>query len=467
MDGIIFIDFFGDFIFPEYCKITAMEQAQTNKSDLIAIAEKTLEYAKQAGASAAEVDIGTGQGLSVTVRLGEVETIEHQRDKGMGITVYFGKKRSSANTTDFSDKALQETVNKACTIAKYANEDDCAGLLDPQYLAHEIPDLNLYHPWDITPDAAIKLAVECEDSARQTDNRITNADGTVLNTYGGTHVYGNSNGFCNGWQWTSHSLECAVIAEQDGKMQRDGWYTRARDHSELQTVTEVGAYAANRTITRLGARKLPTCNVPVIFEAPVARGLLATFLSAIAGGALYRKASFLLDSLGKQVFSSHINMREQPHIPKAPGSAPFDNDGMATRTRDLVSNGILQGYLLSAYSARKLGMTPTGNAGGVHNLTIEPGSYDLAGLIKLMNRGLLITDMIGFGVNNVTGDYSRGAMGLWIENGEIQFPVEEVTVAGNLAQMYQQILEVGTDTDRRGNVQTGSILIENMMIAGN
>ena len=444
-----------------------MEQTQTNRSELIAIAEKALDYATQAGASAAEVDIGTGQGLSVTVRLGEVETIEHQRDKGMGITVYIGKKRSSANTTDFSDKALQETVNAACNIAKYANEDECAGLLDPQYLTREVPDLDLYHPWDISPDAAIDLAIQCEDTARQADARITNADGTLLNTYGGTHVYGNSNGFCNGWQWTSHTLECAVIAEQDGKMQRDGWYSRARDHVDLQPVTEVGAYAASRTIARLGARKLPTCNVPVIFEAPVARGLLATFLSAISGGALYRKASFLLDSLGKQVFAPQITMREQPHISKGPGSAPFDNDGMATRTRELVKNGVLQGYLLSAYSARKLGMEPTGNAGGVHNLTIAPGKHDLAGLIKLMQRGLLITDMIGFGVNNVTGDYSRGAMGLWIENGEIQFPVEEVTVAGNLAQMYSQILEVGTDIDLRGNVQTGSILIENMMIAGN
>jgi len=448
-------------------KYTVMAQSQKKKSELVMIAEKVLDFAKQAGASAAEVDIGTGQGLSVTVRLGDVETIEHQRDKGMGITVYLGKKKSSANTTDFSDKALLETVNAAYTMAKYANEDDCAGLIEPQYLARDVPDLNLSHPWDISPDAAIHLAIECEEAARQADSRITNADGTVLNTYGGTHVFGNSHGFCDGWEWTSHSLECAVIAEQDGKMQRDGWYSRCRDHQELQAVTDVGLTAAKRTVNRLGARKIPTCNVPVIFEAPVARGLLATFLSAISGSAQYRKASFLLDCLGKQVFATHINIKEQPHIPKGPGSAPFDDDGMATRTQDLVSNGILQSYLLSAYSARKLGMTPTGNAGGVHNLTIESGKHDLAGLIKLMNRGLLITDMIGFGVNNVTGDYSRGASGLWIENGEIQFPVEEVTVAGKLTDMYHQILEVGNDIDRRGNVQTGSILIENMMIAGN
>ena len=250
-------------------------------------------------------------------------------------------------------------------------------------------------------------------------------------------------------------------------MQRDGWYSRCRDHHELEDVVDVGLIAAKRTVNRLGARKIPTCSVPVIFEAPVARGLLATFLSAVSGSAQYRKASFLLDCLGKQVFATHVNIKEQPHILKGPGSAPFDDEGMATRAQDLVSNGILQGYLLSAYSARKLGMTPTGNAGGVHNLTIATGDHDLAGLIKLMHRGLLITDMIGFGVNNVTGDYSRGASGLWIENGEIQYPVEEITVAGNLAGMYRQILEVGNDVDRRGNVQTGSILIENMMIAGN
>ena len=288
----------------------------------------------------------------------------------------------------------------------------------------------------------------------------------MLNSYGGSHVYGNSHGFSGGWDWTSHSLECAVIAEQDGKMQRDSWYTSARDHNELEDGPAVGRYAAQRTVTRLGASKIPTCNVPVIFEAPVAKGLLGAFLAAIAGGALYRKASFLLDRLGQQVFASHINICERPRIPKGPGSAPFDNDGMATRDRELVSNGILNGYLLSAYSARKLGLAPTGNAGGVHNLILETGQNDLNGLIKQMQRGLLITDMIGFGVNNVTGDYSRGASGLWIEQGQIQFPVEEITVAGNLSDMYRRIVEVGNDVDRRGNIQTGSILIESMMIAG-
>ena len=443
-----------------------MNESQNNRSRLIATAIKTLEFARQSGASAAEVDIGTGQGLSVTVRLGEVETIEHQRDKGMGITVYLGNRKSSASTTDFSDQALRDTVQAAVAMARYAGADDCAGLIDSEYLARTVPDLDLCHPWDIAPETAIELAIACEDAARQTDSRIVNADGTVLNIYGGTHVYGNTHGFTGGWDWTSHSLECAVIAEQDGKMQRDGWYTSARDHAELQSGPAVGRYAAQRTVARLGARKLPTCNVPVIFEAPVAKGLLSAFLAAVSGGALYRKASFLLDRMGQQIFAGHINIREQPHIPKGPGSAPFDNDGMATRDRDLVSNGILNGYLLSAYSARKLGMAPTGNAGGVHNLILESGASDLDGLIRQMHRGLLITDMIGFGVNNVTGDYSRGAAGLWIEHGQIQYPVEEITVAGNLADMYRRIVQVGNDVDRRGNIQTGSILIENMMVAG-
>jgi PmbA protein len=443
-----------------------MEHASDNLRNLITIAELALSLARKAGASAAEVDIGTGQGLAVTVRLGAVETIEHQRDKGMGVTVYVGGRKGSATTTDFSEPALADSIRAAVAMAKYAGADDCAGLIEPGYLAGAVPDLDLYHPWEISPERAIELAVACEDAARRVDQRIVNADGTVLNTYGGTHVYGNSHGFTGGWDWTSHTLDCAVIAEQDGKMQRDSWYTSARDQAGMQPGTAVGVCAAQRTLSRLGARKLPTCNVPVIFEAPVARGLLGTFVAAISGGALYRKASFLLDSLGKRIFAGHVNIRERPHLPKGPGSAPFDNDGMATRDRDLVSAGTLNSYLLSAYSARKLGLTPTGNAGGVHNLILQPGANDLQGLIRQMQRGLLITDMIGFGVNNVTGDYSRGASGHWIEHGEIQFPVEEVTVAGNLSDMYLRIVEVGNDVDRRGNIQTGSILIENMMVAG-
>ena len=437
-----------------------------NTSVLKNTTEKVLELARKFGASSAEVDIGSGQGLTVTVRLGEVETIEHQRDKGMSVTVYIGKQKSSANTTDFSEKALSETVQAACSIARYANEDECAGLLDPEYLANEVPDLDLYHPWNITPEQAINLAIECENEARNFDRRITNSDGTALNTYTGSHVYGNSNGFINGWNWSSHSIECAMIAEQDGRMQRDGWYSKARASNDLETAVSVGEHAAHRTISRLGARKLPTCHVPVIFEAPIARGLISTFTSAISGGALYRKASFLLDSINTPVFAGHIIIEEQPHLARGIGSAPFDNDGMATRHRRLIDNGILTGYILSAYSARKLKLPPTGNAGGVHNLIVEPGKHNLQELINDMHRGLLITDLIGFGVNNVTGDYSRGASGFWVENGEIQYPVEEITVAGNLADMYKQIIHVGNDVDKRGNIQTGSIMIEKMMVAG-
>ena len=443
-----------------------MDQAIDNRARLITTVEKVLASAKRQGASAAEVDIGTGQGLSVTVRNGEVETIEHQRDKGMGITVYFGGRKGSANTTDFSDQALDAAVQAACTIARNMGEDPCAGLIDPRYIAREVPDLDLCHPWDITPEQAIAITTECEAVALQTDKRIVNADGTSLHTYQGIHIYGNTHDFIDGWAWSNHSLQCVMIAAQDGNMQRDGWYTRARDREGLQDRLELGRYAAQRALDRLGARKLPTTSVPVIFEAPAARGLLSTFISAISGGALYRNSSFLLDSIGKKIFSDHITISEQPHIAGGPGSAPFDNDGMATRDRELVTAGVLNGYLLSAYSARKLGMQPTGNAGGVHNLIISHGDSSLQELIREMHKGLLITDTIGFGVNNVTGDYSKGVSGFWIENGEIKFPVEEITVAGNLKDMYRQVIQVGNDIDRRGNIQTGSILIENMMIAG-
>ncbi|MFQ5661481.1 MAG: metalloprotease PmbA [Gammaproteobacteria bacterium] len=437
-----------------------------SKAVLIGIIQRLLDIAKATGATAAEVDIGTGMGLSVTVRMGEVETIEHQRDKGLGLTVYIGAHKGSANTTDFSEQALNETVQAACSIAKNTGVDECAGLLDAQYLAQEIPDLDLSHPWDIPPERAIELAKSCEDEARKTDRRIKNSDGCVLNTYAGTHVYGNSHGFTGGWDWSSHTLDCSVIAEQGASMQRDGWYSKARDYHDMQAIDEIGRQAAARTVARLGARKLSTRHVPVIFEAPVATGLFSAFISAISGGALYRKASFLLDKLEQPVFADTIHIHEQPHLKKGLGSCPFDNDGMATRARDLVKDGILQGYVLSAYSARKLGMAPTGNAGGVHNLIVEPGKCDLDGLIKTMDTGLLITDMIGFGVNQVTGDYSRGASGVWIKGGAIQYPVEEITVAGNLARMYKHIIEVGNDVDRRGNIQTGSVLIEEMVVAG-
>ncbi len=437
-----------------------------NRAELEGIVQQVLDAAKSAGATSAEADIGTGNGLSVTVRMGELETIEHQRDKGLSLTVYLDQQKASASTTDFTSQAIADAARAACTIAKNAGADEHAGLIDTKYLAQQIPDLDLFHPWDIEPDEAVELALQCEHEARQLDPRINNSDGSLLNTYSGCHIYGNTNGFIGGWNWSSHTIDCTVIAEQDGNMQRDGWYSKARDRNDLQDIKDVGREAASRTVAKLGARKLSTRNVPVIFEAPVASSLFSAFISAISGSALYREASFLLNKLNQQVFADHIHIHEQPHLKKALGSAPFDNNGMATRARDLVKDGILQGYLLSAYSARKLGMTPTGNAGGAHNLIIESGSSDLSGLIKKMGTGLLITDMIGFGVNQVTGDFSRGASGVWIESGEIQYPVEEITVAGNLIEMYKQIVEIANDIERRGNIQTGSVLIESMIVAG-
>lgn len=431
------------------------------------ILSRVIDLAKQTGATAAEASIGAGAGFSVTARMGEAETVEHQRDKGLNITCYVNRRKGSASSTDFSDEAILETVRAACTIATHTSEDEYAGLIDPQYMAKQIPDLDLYHPWDITPEQAIHLAIECENTARAADKRITNSEGATVHSYSGNHFYANSHGFIGGWNWSSHSIDCSVIAEQDGMMQRDGWYSKKRDHTELESVRTIAETAAARAVQKLGSRKLSTLSVPVIFEASLASSLFSSFIGAIAGGAQYRKSTFLLDKAGSQIFPDFININERPHIRKGSGSAPFDNDGMATQDRTLINKGVLQGYVLSAYSARKLGLAPTGNAGGVHNLIIETGQQDLDALLKTMNRGLLITDLIGFGVNQVTGDYSRGASGFWVENGEIQYPVEEITVAGNLIEMYRQILAIGKDVDTRRNILTGSVLIENMTVAGN
>ena len=436
-------------------------------TDLENILSRVLELARSSGATSAEASIGSGAGFSVTARMGEPETVEHQRDKGLNITCFINHKKGSASTTDFGENALRETVTAACTIARNASEDEFAGLIDPQYLAGVLPDLDLNHPWSISPEQAIRMAVECESIARGADPRITNSEGATVHSYSGSHYYGNSHGFIGGWEWSSHSIDCSVIAEQDGMMQRDGWYTRACDPHDLDPIEGIAKTATARAVRKLGARKLSTLSVPVIFEAPIAGSLFSAFTNAIMGGAQYRKSTFLLNRAGTPVFPSFINIEERPHLRKGAGSAPFDNDGMATRDRSLIADGILQGYLLSAYSARKLGLPPTGNAGGVHNLIVKTGTQDLAGLLQTMRRGLLITDLIGFGINQVTGDYSRGASGFWVENGEIQYPVEEITVAGNLADMFMHIVAVGKDFDPRRNIQTGSVLIENMMVAGN
>lgn len=425
-----------------------------------------LHEAQAQGASAAEAAISMETGLSVTVRMGEVETLEHQRDKGLGVTVYFGQRKGSASSSDLSPQAMRETVRAASNIARFTAVDDCAGLAESNLMAQSFPELDLCHPWAPSAEHAITLAQACEAAARAVDTRITNSEGASITSHEGLYVYGNSHGFVGSYPSTRHSISCAVIGQQGNAMQRDYWYSVARAHTDMDDGVLVGQRAAERTLRRLNARRLSTRQTPVVFEAAIASSLLSHFVSAIRGGSLYRKASFLLDHLGKRIFPAHVHIHEQPHLQRALGSAPFDNEGVATQARDLVQDGILQGYVLDSYSARKLGMQTTGNAGGVHNLFIDPGQHDLAGLLRTLHTGLFVTELLGSGVNTVTGDYSRGAAGFWVENGEIQYPVEEITIAGNLRDMYQQLVEVGSDVDLRGNIRTGSLLIENMTVAG-
>ena len=425
-----------------------------------------LGEATQRGASAAEAGVSIENGFSVNVRLGEVETVEHNRDKGLGVTVYFGQRKGSASTTDFSHKAIAETVQAACDIARYTEADSYAGLAEPQFLAKEIPQLDLLHPWSLDTGAAIELATACEDAARATDARITNSEGAYVSTHIGTRVYGNSNGFLGDYASSHHSLGCTVIAQHEEQMQRDYWYSVSRVPVLLQDKISIGQMAAQRAVQRLQARHIKTQQAPVIFQADVARGLLGHLLRGISGGSLYRKASFLLDSLGQTLFPASFSIDERPHIPQALGSSPFDSEGVATQAHYLVQDGVLRNYVLDCYAARRLDMQTTGNAGGVHNLFINDSGCDLPALMRQMQRGVLVTEVMGQGVNTVTGDYSRGATGFWIENGEIQYPIEEFTLAGNLRQMFSQLVAVGNDVDNRGNICTGSWLIENMMIAG-
>ncbi len=436
------------------------------ESRLEQLVSELLAEAKKQGASAAEAGVSSDTGLSLTVRMGDVETIEHTRDNGLGVTVYFGQSKGSASTSDLTPQAVRDTVKAACNIAKYTTEDSCSGLADARLMAKELPDLDLYHPWDIDVDAAIELGKRCEDAARSLDSRIVNSEGASLNTHAGLHVYGNSHGFVGGYPTSRHSLSCTVISQQAEAMQRDYWYTVGRAATDLEPAEHVGQKAARRALGRLGARKISTREAPVIFQSDVATSLLRSFTGAIRGAALYRKSSFLLDHLDKKIFPDFIHIHENPRQLKGLGSAAFDGEGVATKARDLVRDGILKSYILSSYSARKLGMQTTGNAGGVRNLAIDPGDLSLDALLKKMDKGLLVTEMMGHGVNMVTGDYSRGATGFWIERGEIQYPVEEITIAGNLKQMFQQLLAVGYDEECRGNIRTGSWLIENMTIAG-
>jgi PmbA protein len=438
-----------------------------NLADLESIIQLSLEEASVRGASQAEAAVSQDTGLSVAVRLGEVETLEHQRDRSMGITVYFGHRKGSASTADFSPEAVRGAVAKACSIARFTAEDSCAGLADPELMTRHPPNLDLAHPWDVTADEVIEIARNCEAAALGFDARINNSEGASVATHRGLHVYGNSHGFVGGYPTTSHTVSCVVLAGSGEEMQRDYWYTSSRDWRDLESGEAVGRESARRTLARLGPRKLTTRRAPVLFVPELARGLIGHFIAAIRGSSQYRQSSFLLNAVGRQVFPAGFRISERPHIPKAVGSAPFDEEGVMTRDRELIEDGILTGYILSSYSARKLGLATSGNAGGPHNLLVAPTcDGGLAELQRRLGTGLVVTELMGQGVNTVTGDYSRGAAGYWVENGEIQFPVAEITIAGNLKDMLQGIVAVGNDVDVRGGVRVGSMLLEDLTIAG-
>ncbi len=442
------------------------EEVRQRQARLEQMVEDLLREARAQGASAAEAGVSQDAGLSVNVRMGELETVEYTRDQGLGITVYFGHRKGSASTSDLSPEAIRETVRAACNIARFTTEDPCAGLADPALMAREVPELDLYHPWALETDQAVELCVRCEAAARELDPRISNSEGATLNTHSGLQVYGNSHGFVGGYPSSRHSLSCAVVGREGDAMQRDYWYTAARAPGELESAEQVGRKAGERTLARLGARRITTCQAPVIFQAEMAVSLLRGLVGAISGSNLYRRSSFLLDRLGESLFPDFVHIHENPLLPRGLASAPFDSEGVATAPKDFVTDGVLASYALGSYSACRLGMRSTGNAGGVRNLAIDPGEQDLEGLLALMDRGLLVTEMMGSGLNLVTGDYSRGAAGFWVENGQIQYPVEEITIAGNLQQMFAGLVAVGNDEERRGSIRTGSWLLEPMTIAG-
>ena len=443
-------------------------EAPDSSSLLEDIATFAMDEARRHGASQYEVDASRSQGLGTTVRLGEVDTVEYQRDRGLAVTVYFGNRKGSASTADLGREAVRATGEKACAIARFTAEDPYAGLVEPEYLARDIPDLDLDHPWGLTAEEAIAIARRCEQAGRSVDPRIANSEGGSVSSQRHTGVYGNSLGFLAGYSGTSHSVSCSLIAQEDGQMQRDYWFTTARDPADLEAAESVGAAAGRRAMARLGARKLSTRKAPVLFSPDMARGLYRHFIGAIRGPSQYRKASFLLGAAGEQVFPSFLQMRERPHLPKGLASAPFDDEGAATRDRELVENGILEGYVLGSYSARRLGLKTTGNAGGIHNLIVTASgeSPGHEALLRRMGSGLLVTELMGQGVTGVTGDYSRGASGFWVEGGAVAYPVHEITIAGNLRDLYRNIVAVGSDVDTRGGILCGSALIGEMTIAG-
>jgi PmbA protein len=431
------------------------------------VARRALASAKRLGASDAEIEVSAAVGQSVTVRRGEVETVEYNRDKGMGITVYFGQRRGNASTSDLGLDGVEKTVEAACAIARHTAEDPAAGLPDEARLYRgNAPDLDLYHPWGLTVEEAIEIAKRTEAAGLAVDKRISNTEGATVSSYDSDFVLANTRDFLDGFAASKASLSCSVVAEDKAGMQRDYWYSTHRDPQALESAEIVGRTAGERTVRRLGAKRLPTGDVPVLFEANVAGSLLSHFVQAASGSSLYRHASFLEGKLGTQVFAPIVRISEDPHLRGEMASAFYDAEGVATTPRLVVDGGILQGWFLSTYSGRKLGLPTTGNAGGNHNLILAPGDLDLDGLVRKMGRGFLVTEMMGQGVNPVTGDYSRGASGFWVEGGEIRFPVEEVTIAGNLSDMFRGIVAIGRDVLVRGSRQSGSILIDRMTIAG-
>lgn len=430
-----------------------------------AVAE-ALAYAQKLGNSAAECAISRSRGINVGTRLGEVETVEFNQDGALGITVYRGQQKGSSSTTDLTPAAIRAAVDKASSIAQFTSADPCTGLAPAELMATDIPDLDLCHPADQSAQFALEQALTCEQHALQLDPRIVNSDGAGYSSHVGFRVYGNSHGFLAGYMQSRHVLSCSLIAKQGDAMQRDYSYTIARHRDDLWTPEQVAEDAVAATVARLDARKIATAKVPVIFRADIANSLFSHLVNAISGGSLYRKSSFLLDQLGQQIMPSWLTIHEQPHIPRALASSPFDHEGLATTARDIIKDGVLETYLLTSYAARKLGMQPTGHAGGIHTWQVGHQVPDLKALCQQMGTGLLVTELMGQGVNIVNGDYSRGAAGFWVDNGEIQYPVEEITIAGNLADMLRNIVAIAGDIDHRHGVLTGSVLLEEMRIAG-
>lgn len=443
----------------------------SDQNQLEQLTQQILDEARRQGATAAEAGSSVEEGYSTAVRMGEVETIEHHKDRGIGVTVYFGQRKGTASTSDFSVSSICSAVEAACAIARHTEEDPYAGLADPEDMATFLPDLELELPWEVGVEESVEVAKECEQAALDHDARIVNSEGGSVSSHQSIRVYGNSHGFLAGYGGTRHGISCSVVAQEQGAsgasgMQRDYWYSGSRDPWQLESPEAVGEHAAVRAVERLGGRKGKTMQAPVLFDATVAGGLLGHLVTAIRGGSLYRKSSFLLDELGNPLFPEFVTIHENPFESRGMASAPFDSEGVATRSQSFVLNGVLTRYALDSYAARRLGMESTGNGGGVRNLKITSGGLNRESLIREMGEGFLVTELMGQGVNTTTGDYSRGAAGFWIEGGEIAYPVEEITIAGNLKDMFRQIVAVGNDVDRRGNIQSGSILLERMSIAG-